>query len=161
MGCRPCPSSPRTDIYGYYVGVRRRKDGIDDSPVHDCDKYAKNGIAEPGEWCSCMMAISSPEINPVTPIPSDDEDVAADRTSTDNARNNHDCDKYARDGVEDPGVWCSCMAPPQEICIYPDEPFPLVPSSETLQKQAEEALEKIWGGDKSKMPGYRVEDADH
>jgi hypothetical protein len=40
----------------------------------------------------------------------------------------------------------------------PDEPFPEVPSSDTLLKQAKESLDKIWGGDKSKVPGYKKED---
>jgi len=45
----------------------------------------------------------------------------------------------------------------QEINIAP--PFHEEASSETLQRQAEEALEKIWGGDRSKMPGLQKEEA--
>ncbi|KAH4074369.1 hypothetical protein HBI25_233920 [Parastagonospora nodorum] len=54
---------------------------------------------------------------------------------------------------------CGCEAPEfdrQEP--EPDEPFPEVPSSDTLLKQAKESLDKIWGGDKSKVPGYKKED---
>ncbi|KAF2848239.1 hypothetical protein T440DRAFT_401802 [Plenodomus tracheiphilus IPT5] len=39
-----------------------------------------------------------------------------------------------------------------------DEPFPQTASSDTLQSQAKDALDKIWGGDKSKMPGYEEEE---
>ncbi|KAH8722821.1 hypothetical protein GQ44DRAFT_621855, partial [Phaeosphaeriaceae sp. PMI808] len=51
---------------------------------------------------------------------------------------------------------CGCEAPDfgeQEVSFT--EPFPEVASSETLQKQAKDALDKIWGGDRSKMPGYQ------
>lgn len=36
-----------------------------------------------------------------------------------------------------------------------DEPFPPVPDQAARDKLAREALEKLWGGDRNNIPGYK------
>jgi len=78
----------------------------------------------------------------------------APRCDTDDCKGD-DQDKCQADKLKG----CECEAPDfgeQEFDF--DEPFPETASSDTLQKQAKDALDKIWGGDKSKMPGYPKEE---
>ena len=140
MGCRPCPSSPDRSFYRSYI-VRRRKDGDDyyASFDHDCDNWKEGD--EVVEWCSCMGGIQSPCIYPNSPDPLDGEEAEKCDADDDEDAEGRECEELDFGEQE----------------FYPAEPFPPTTSSETLQKQAEEALEKIWGGDRSKMPGLKKE----
>jgi hypothetical protein len=40
-----------------------------------------------------------------------------------------------------------------------DEPFPQTASPDTLQKQAKDTLDRIWGEDGSKLTGYQKDEA--
>jgi hypothetical protein len=126
-----------------------------------------------------MEPFESPNIYPNSPLPLDnEEDVAPDEAEskksprgTLQALVDHDCDKVKECcPAEAPQCYAydkdQCQAKKFKDCrcetldfgmqeVGFAEPFPPVASSETLQKQATEALEKIWGGDRSKMPGLQ------
>jgi hypothetical protein len=79
------------------------------------------------------------------------------RNATQTTCKGDDKDKCLADRLK--GCVCEALETgEQEVEL--DEPFPQTTSSDTLQKQAEDALGKICGEDKIKMPGYEKEETD-
>jgi len=155
MGCRPCTCSPDRSFYRSYI-LRRRKGGDN------------GGYEDATEWYSVMGSPQFPDIYPDSPLP--EQDGAVNEVEGKEMHSSQDesfkcgqlkgcpaCDADDdKDKFQAEGHSCQeFVFGLQEVSVA--EPFPPTASSDMLQKQATEALEKIWGGDRSKVPGLKKE----